>query len=142
MRYQSIFVGKTVELKGRKITPLPANHTVPAVGFHLNSGKGSLVFTGDTTANDELWEAVNKVKNLRYLIIETAFCNREQNMATASKHLCPSMLAEELAKLQQPARIYITHLMPSEIELIMQEVEECAGSYLPKMLRNDQVFKF
>lgn len=142
LRYQSIFVGKTVELKGRKITPLPANHTVPAVGFHLNSGKGSLVFTGDTTSNDELWEAVNKVENLRYLIIETAFCNREQNMATASKHLCPSMLAEELAKLQRPARIYVTHLMPSEIELIMQEVEECAGSYLPKMLRNDQVFKF
>ena len=142
LRYQSIFVGKTIEMKGRKITPLPANHTVPAVGFHLNSGKGGLVFTGDTTTNDELWEAVNKIKNLRYLIIETAFGNREQNLAVASKHLCPSMLAGELAKLQRPARIYITHLKPGEIELIMREVEECAGSYLPKMLRNDQVFKF
>ncbi|HVS27305.1 MAG TPA: 3',5'-cyclic-nucleotide phosphodiesterase [Burkholderiales bacterium] len=142
LRYQSIFVGKTIEMKGRKITPLPANHTVPAVGFHLNSGKGSLVFTGDTTTNDELWEAVNKIKNLRYLIIETAFCNREQDLAIASKHLCPSMLTEELAKLHRPTQIFITHLKPGEIELIMREVEEYAGKYNPKMLKNNQVFKF
>lgn len=142
LRYQSIFVGKTIEMKGRKITPLPANHTVPAVGFHLNSGKGSLVFTGDTTTNDELWEAVNKIKNLRYLIIETAFCNREQDLAIASKHLCPSMLMEELAKLHRPTQIFITHLKPGEIELIMREVEEYAGKYNPKMLKNNQVFKF
>ena len=43
--------------------------------------------------------AVNKIDNLRYLIIETAFCNREKQLAVVSKHLCPSMLAEELSKL-------------------------------------------
>lgn len=142
MRYEPIFLGKTVDMHGRKITPLPANHAVPAVGFHLDSGRGSLVFTGDTTTNDPLWGVVNKIKNLRYLIIETAFCNREKPLAVASKHLCPSMLAEELTKFKRKAEIYITHLKPGEMELTMQEIEECAGHYQPRMLQNNQIFEF
>jgi len=137
---------------------LPANHVVPAVGFHLDSGEASLVFTGDTTINDALWKEVNKIENLRYLIIETAFPNEEKELAVASKHLCPSMLAEELAvtskhlcpsmlaeelgKLKRPTRIYITHLKPGAGTLTMQEVEEYAERFNPRMLSNGQVFKF
>ncbi|OFZ89149.1 MAG: 3',5'-cyclic-nucleotide phosphodiesterase [Betaproteobacteria bacterium RIFCSPLOWO2_02_FULL_62_79] len=142
LRYETITLGKTVELNGRRITPLPANHVVPAVGFRIDSGRASLVFTGDTTTNDPLWREVNRVDNLRYLIIETAFCNSEKDLAITSKHLCPSMLAEELSKLKRPAEIYITHLKPGEIELTMREVEECAAQWKPRMLQHSQVFEF
>ena len=142
MKYEALQLGETVELKGRKITPLPADHTVPAVGFHVDSGQSSLVFTGDTTTHDPLWKVVNKITNLRYLIIETAFCNRERDLAIAAKHFCPSLLAEELTKLERSAEIFITHLKPGEIELTMQEIEECAGQYKPRMLQNNQVFEF
>jgi cAMP phosphodiesterase len=142
MQYQPIQVGETITISGRRITALPANHVVPSVGYHVDSGKGSLVFTGDTTTNDPLWAIVNRMANLRYVIIETAFCNRERELAAVSKHLCPSMLAEELAKLERSAEVYITHLKPGEIELTMQEVEECAGQYQPRMLQNNQVFEF
>ncbi len=141
LRYQPIQVGQEIELKNRKITAVPANHVVPTVGFHLDSGRSSLVFSGDTTTNDALWKVVNKIANLKYLIIETAFCNREKQLAVVSKHLCPSMLAEELAKLERSAEIFITHLKPGEIELTMQEIEECAGQYKPRMLQNNQVFE-
>jgi len=142
MRYQAVQLGETVEMNGRKITVLPANHAVPAVGYQVDSGRTSLVFTGDTTTNDPLWKIVNQIANLRYLIIETAFCNRERDLAIASKHLCPSLLAEELAKLEQSAEVFITHLKPGEIELTMQEIEECAGEHKPRMLQNNQVFEF
>ena len=142
LRYQAIGMGEVVSIRGRSITALPANHVVPAVGFQVDSGRASLVFTGDTTTNDPLWAVVNRISNLRYLIIETAFCNREKQLAVVSKHLCPSMLAEELAKLERTAEIYITHLKPGEIELTMQEIEECAGRYKPRMLQNNQVFEF
>ena len=142
MQYRTVQVGETIELQSRKLTPLPANHVVPAVGYHLDSGRTSLVFTGDTSTNDPLWKEVNKIPNLKYLIIETAFCNREKQLAIDSKHLCPSMLAEELAKLERSAEIYITHLKPGEIELTMQEIEEDAGQYRPRMLQNNQVFEF
>lgn len=143
LKYQPMQVGETFELEGgRRVAALPANHVVPALGFHLDSGKGSLVFTGDTTTNDMLWKLVNRISNLRYLIIETAFCNREKDLAVASKHLCPSMLADELAKLERSSEIFITHLKPGEIELTMQEIAECAGQYQPRMLQNNQVFEF
>lgn len=142
LRYERVALGKTVDLGGRRITPLPANHVVPAVGYRIDSGASSLVFTGDTTTNDALWQETNRIGNLRYIIIETAFCNSEKDMAVASKHLCPSMLAEELSKLTLPAEIYITHLKPGEIELTMQEIEACAGKWNPRMLKNNQVFEF
>jgi ribonuclease BN (tRNA processing enzyme) len=142
LRYEAISVGRTLSLDGRGITPLPANHVVPAVGFRIDSGRASLVFTGDTTTNDPLWREVNRIENLRYLIIETAFCNRDKDLAIASKHLCPSLLAEELGKLARPAEIYITHLKPGEIELTMREIEEEAAKWWPRMLQNSQVFEF
>ena len=142
MRYEEIEVGRSVTLAGRVITPLPANHTVPAVGYQLNSGKSSLVFSGDTGVNDPLWKALNDIGNLKILIIETAFSNKERWLAEISKHLCPSMLAEELVKLDRGAEIWITHLKPGEIELTMQEVEECAGKWAPRMLQNGQMFEF
>lgn len=142
MRYQTLEVGKIVEVGGRRITPLPANHTVPAVGFHLDSGRASLVFSGDTTSNDALWEAVNRIGNLRYLIVETAFSNAEQELAVRSGHLCPSMLAGELEKLKLNPEIYITHLKPSEIDLTMQEIRECVQGFAPVMLQNGHEFEF
>ncbi|HZR70324.1 MAG TPA: 3',5'-cyclic-nucleotide phosphodiesterase [Burkholderiales bacterium] len=141
IQYKPIQVGQTIELGSRRVTVLPANHVVPAVGYQLDSGRASLVFTGDTTTNDPLWKIVNRIPNLKHLIIETAFCNRERELAIVSKHLCPSMLAEELAKLERTVEIYITHLKPGEIELTMQEIEDDAGQYRPRMLQNNQVFE-
>ena len=140
LRFETLELGRPVEVKGRTLTPLPANHVVPAIGYRIDSGNASLVFTGDTTTNDLLWHEVNKIDNLRYLVIETAFCNREKNLAIASKHLCPSMLADELAKFKRRAEVFITHLKPGEIELIMEEIQECAGAWKPRMLLNNQVF--
>jgi ribonuclease BN (tRNA processing enzyme) len=142
LRYERIVLGETVEIGGRKITPLPANHVVPAVGFHIDSGKASLVFSGDTTTCDALWETVNRITNLEYLIVETAFSNAEKELAVISKHLCPSLLAEELHKLKLAPKIYVTHLKPGEIELTMQEVSESVRDFVPKMLQNGQVFEF
>ena len=142
LRYESLRVGQTVELNGRKFTPLPANHTVPAVGYQLDSGISSLVFSGDTGPCPELWRTVNKIRNLKYLIIETAFANKERHLAELSKHLCPSMLAEELVKFERDAEIYVTHLKPGETELTMQEIEESSNRIQPRMLQNNQVFEF
>jgi len=66
------------------IAALPASHTVPALGYHLNSGGASLVFSGDTHIGDDFWRELNKIDNLRYLIMETAFSNSERQMASVS----------------------------------------------------------
>ncbi|QJR14568.1 MBL fold metallo-hydrolase [Usitatibacter palustris] len=140
MIYREIKVGETVEIDGRRITAIPANHTVPAVGYMLDSGKASLVYSGDTTVNDGLWKAVNEAKNLKYLVIETAFSNKEQDVATASKHLCPMTLASELAKMHGHPEVFITHLKPGEGALTMREIGVAAGRWRPRMLETGQEF--
>ena len=141
LRYQAIEIGVPVRIGEREITALPANHVVPAVGYHIDSGNASLVFSGDTTTNDALWQHVNAIGNLRYLIIETALSDRERALAIASKHLCPSLLADELAKLTLSPDIYITHLKPREADVIMEEIFARVAERRPQMLRNNQVFE-
>jgi len=141
MRWRPLSLGETIRLSGRTITVLPAEHTVPAVGYRLDSGAASLVFTGDTTVNDAFWPLVNGIDNLRYLLIETAFPNHERELAVRSKHLCPSMLASELTKLTIDAEVYVSHLKPGQSELTMDEIERCAGTFKPHMLQRNQVFE-
>lgn len=140
MAYREIAVGETVELGGRRLTAIPANHTVPAVGYLLDSGTASLAYSGDTMGNAGLWEAVNGAANLRYLIIETAFPNQEREIAAASRHLCPDMLAKELENMRATPEVYVTHLKPGEGALTMKEVSAAAGRWRPRRLENHQEF--
>lgn len=140
MTYREIRVGEPIELGGRRITAIPANHTVPAVGYALDNGRGALIFSGDTAPHEALWRVVNSTPNLKYLIIETAFSNAERDIAAASKHLCPQMLAEELEKMRVQPEVFITHLKPGEGALTMKEVTQAAGRWRPRMLENNQEF--
>lgn len=142
MRFETIAVGDTVAFGDRRIGVLPACHTVPAVGYHLASPQAGLVFTGDTGPCPELWERINRIGDLRYLIVETAFPDRDRRLAEVSRHLCPAMLAQELEKLQIPVEIYITHLKPGQIELTMNEVSRAASARAPRMLQDGQEFIF
>lgn len=142
MRFQVLELGESVTIDGRTITALPASHTVPAVGYQVDSGKASLVFTGDTTTNDELWEVVNKIPNLGHLIIETAFTNSEEALAKLSKHLSPDLLIAELDKLQGQPLVYITHLKPGKDTVIADEIGIGKSRHRPSLLRHDQIIEF
>ena len=140
VRLQEIGLGQTTILGGRRITALPASHTVPAVGYHLDSGSASLVYSGDTHICDAFWRELNKIDNLRYLIMESAFSDSELQLATVSRHLCPTLLASELAKWERRAELFITHLKPGSQALIMQEIEALLPEFQPRMLADDYVF--
>jgi len=142
LRFEPVRVGECIELNGRRITPLPANHTVPAVGYWLDSGVASLALSGDTGPCPEFWQAVNAIENLKYLVIETAFPNREKQLAQASLHLCPHMLATELGNLHRYAEIFITHLKPGQSELTMREILAAIHEFRPQMLQHNQVLTF
>ena len=143
LRYQTIELAQTVCLDGgRSLTALPVDHTVPAVGYCIASGTASLVFSGDTGACAAFWEAVNQIENLRYLIIECAFSNRDHELAQASKHLCPSLLAAELQKLERECEIYITHIKPSQLAQTATEVAQCLAIHKPRLLQTNQIFEF
>jgi ribonuclease BN (tRNA processing enzyme) len=110
---------------GNKIAEaLPAVHTVPAVGYAITAGAGCWVFSGDTERNPAFWRRINQM-NVAMLVIETAFSNREKQLAHLSLHLSPNVLAQELDQIDKTKHfpIYITHTKPAETEQIMEEIQ-------------------
>lgn len=130
MRYATITVGETVALGPRRITAIPAHHTVPAAGYLLRGSRGSLIFSGDTDSHDALWEIANETADLAHLIVETSFPNDMEAIARASRHYCPRTLVADLGRYRGGARIWITHLKPGGEARIMQEIRQAAPARL------------
>jgi ribonuclease BN (tRNA processing enzyme) len=125
LQYQTFVTGDVLVIAGIQIEVLPAHHTVPGVGFAVQGDTGWWVFSGDTERNPSFWNRVNALP-VACLVIETAFSNRERNLARRSLHLSPEILAQELGHIPVDERypIYITHTKPSETSLIMDEIRQ------------------
>lgn len=124
LSFHPLTTGQTLLMAGKHVEVLPAVHTVPAVGYAVTAGTGCWVFTGDTERNPALWARINQL-NVSMLVIETAFSNRERDLARRSLHLSPHSLASELDCIDKGRNypIYITHTKPAETELIMTEIQ-------------------
>ena len=123
VRFVPFATGQTITVGHKTIEVLPAEHTVPAVGFSVCAGGSCWVFTGDTGPNPALWARVNQLP-VHALVIETAFGNQDETLAQVSQHLSPRTLALELNQIHRDHRypIYITHTKPSQTGQIMGEV--------------------
>ena len=122
LSFRPIAVGETVEAAGKRIEVLPAEHTVPAVGYAVDGGDaGWWVFTGDTGPNPSLWQRLQTMR-VAHLVIETAFGDDEQQLARISGHLSPTALGLELAQLPGSVDVHITHIKPGELASVMSSV--------------------
>jgi ribonuclease BN (tRNA processing enzyme) len=134
--------GEVRRLGDRAVQAIAANHTVPAVGYALHGPEGALVFSGDTWPTEAFWRTVNAIPGLRHLIIETAFPNRERDLAVTAKHLFPIELASQLHQLRTDPQVWVTHLKPSDALLITREVQAWAGRFHPRVLTRGEVLAF
>ena len=141
--WEEIRLGETVTLGTRKITPIPAHHVVPALGFHLEGKNASLMFSGDTSYCEDFWRYANTLANLQHMIVETSFPDAEKTLADSSRHFYPALLGKALRTLQpaQLPTVWVTHLKPGEDGLIMQEIMQVKPEQLEvHALSQGQVF--
>lgn len=136
-----IAVGEVLTLAGRRIEVLPAEHTVPAVGFAaFGDDDGAWVYGGDSGPNPALWDRLAAL-DVRALVVETAFRDEERALAGVSQHLCPALLQQELAQLTQPADVYVTHIKPGEVDSVMRQIAALALRHRVHALRCGQVIE-
>ncbi len=143
LAFQALAVGDVVELGARRIEVLPAAHTVPAVGYAASvagSTSGAWVFTGDTGPNPALWARLATMP-IHSLVIETAFSDDELDLARISRHLCPSLLAAELAQLAAPVDVLITHIKPGDVDAVMSEIAAQVSPHRIKAMVSGQVIR-
>lgn len=142
MRLSPLKLSETIDVDDCRITRIPANHTIPTVGFHLDDDNIGVAYCGDTTSCDSLWSKLNGIANLRCLIIETAFDDSKLRLAERAGHLCPALLAAELEKFRSPADIYISHMKPGLSDTIMREVRKSIKGRSIQKLTRGQVLEF
>ncbi len=141
LRFQTVVPGEVVALPGgRSVRPLPAVHTVPAVGYLLRAPSGRCwAFTGDTGPCPELWAALNQEKGLGHLVVETAFPNQKSHLVQAAQHLSPTLLADELAQLTVTPQVYVAHLKPGSALETRADLMQCSCPL--SLLEVGQVFE-
>lgn len=119
---------REVVIEGYAVLPLPVNHGVPAVGYQVTSrDEKSFFFSGDTGRNSpSLWEAVSA----QLVILEVTLPNGQRGLASASGHLTPQLLEEELGELKgvkgHLPPVIAVHMNPELEGEIRGEVEQVA----------------
>jgi ribonuclease BN (tRNA processing enzyme) len=141
IRFHPLTEGETTTLDARRITPLPALHTVPAVGYLIDSGRASFAFSGDTTYCEAFWSALNPIDNLQYVMMETTMHDADSAVAERSRHTTPSLLLRGLASLRRPAKLLVTHIEPDKVATVRAEIALLAGQFHPHFLQRGEVFE-
>ncbi len=140
IRFHPIRLGDMVELSDRRITALPARHSIPCIAYRVDSGNASWVYSADTTFCEDFWHALNRIDNLKYLLIENTFRNDNAAGAQRSGHITAELLAQGLQLLERPVELFIVHMEAGYEEVTMREVLQAAGEFKPKVLQRGHHF--
>lgn len=108
------------------LIPIPAKHVVSTCGYRVVSSEGKVFcFSGDTTYDEDVIEAYNRLGVIDMLMVECAFPDRLNTVAGHSKHLTPIRLLHFLQGLKNPPEsLLITHMKPAFREEITSELNE------------------
>jgi cAMP phosphodiesterase len=126
IQYVELKPERPMELAGYQVRAVLVDHTIESAGFVVESKEGAIAYSGDTGPTDRFWEVLNELPDLRALLMEVSFPDREQRLATISGHHTPRTLGEELRKYRAPQELptMLYHIKP----VFQSEVEkECAA---------------
>lgn len=140
--FEEIRLGQTIALPGKRITALPARHSVPAAGYLIDSGKASFAFSGDSTLCEAFWGELNRIENLRYVMVEATFLDSAKERAGSSGHMTPSLLKRAFGMLRRPAQMLITHMEAGREDETMREILALCAEFSPRAVRPGETFEF
>jgi cAMP phosphodiesterase len=124
LRTQELKAGKEVSVSaGISVTPIPVNHTVETVGFVIQDESAAWIYSGDTHHTEEIWKVAAQTPNLKGVFIEVSFPDSMMEIAIQSKHLTPTLLAQEYRKIGKPdLPLFVYHMKPTVRDQIIQEI--------------------
>ncbi len=140
MTFNVLSPNEHCELNGRHFEMIPVNHIVPGAGYRVSNGTGVFVFSGDTTSNDTLWQALNTGDRLDVLMVEAAFANKDIDLCRRAGHYCPQLLGEDMRKLKHDPDIYISHTKPGDEQNIFAECQQAMPERKLHLLNGKETF--
>jgi 3',5'-cyclic-nucleotide phosphodiesterase len=125
---------------GYTVNSVLVSHTIEASGFIIAAKDAAIAYSGDTGPTDRLWELLGETPNLKALLMEVSFPNREQKVATVSGHHTPRTLIKDLKKLAKPQDLptLLYHMKPVFQGELEQECAKLKGVNLTVTQLGDQ----
>lgn len=139
--FKPIALGESVVLQDCRITALPARHSIPAAAYHVDSGAASWVYSGDTALCEDFWQALNRIINLKYVLIENTCLNSNAINAMRAGHMTAELLAQGLNLLSRPVELFIVHMDAGREDETLREVLQAAGKFNPQALQRGREFE-
>ncbi|MBK7582811.1 MAG: 3',5'-cyclic-nucleotide phosphodiesterase [Myxococcales bacterium] len=125
IRFVPLTPEKPTLVAGYTVRSVMVNHTIESAGFIVETADTAIGYSGDTGPTDRIWKLLKETPNLKALLMEVSFPNREQKLATVSGHHTPRTLQKDLKKFGNPKDLptLLYHIKP----VFQGEVEqECA----------------
>lgn len=140
IRFVELKPERRVRIADYSVRSVPVHHTIDTTGFIIEGQDAAIAYSGDTGPTDRLWELLRAQKNLKALLMEVSFPNREQKLATVSGHHTPRTLAKDLKKFGRPQDLptLLYHVKPVFQSEVEQECARLRGVNLTVMGLGDQ----
>ncbi|WP_029933988.1 HD domain-containing phosphohydrolase [Thiomicrospira pelophila] len=141
LEFVPIELNKRYEIEpGLVLTPINAHHTQGSCGYVIEHADQALVFGGDGYCNPDIWPLINANPAIRSVVLDVSFPNRLSQLANASQHLTPKLLAQELLNLKRhDVQIYVFHLKPAYLDEIHSELNAIGLSSQNILNEGDQI---
>ena len=139
--YRAIAPGRPFAAGAARFTPLPVDHIVPAYGYLVANASASVLFSGDTMPTTGLWRHAAVAPRLKAIFLEVSFSDTQAEVARASCHLTPRLVAAELAKAPPRVPVYLYHMKPPSLSRIRREVAALNEPRL-HLLESERSFRF
>ncbi len=140
IKFVELRPGKTTNIAGYEVMAIPVSHTIDSSGFVVRGSDATLGYSGDTGPTDALWDALRAEANLKALLMEVSFPNREQKLASDSGHHTPKTLQRDLKKYGKPQDLptLLYHIKPVFQGEVEQECARLKGVNLTVTALGDQ----
>ncbi len=122
LEYRACRIGRSFTIEGLRWTAFRVNHTVDTCGFVVSDGKGSVLFSSDTYATDELWRVANRTRDLRAIYVDVSYPSDMEELARRARHFTPTSLLRDLRKLERAVPILAVHLKPTLRDRVAREI--------------------
>jgi len=114
---------RPVSVGNLRITGVPADHSVPTMGYLVEDGSSAFVFGADSGPTERLWEVARATRDLRAVFLECSFPNRLRELAAKTAHLTPELWTPELKKIPAGIPVLAVHIKPRYRDEILAELE-------------------
>jgi 3',5'-cyclic-nucleotide phosphodiesterase len=140
IRYVELRPDRPANVAGYEVRAVDVDHTIETSGFIIRGKDATLGYSGDTGPTDQLWKLLKKEPNLKALLMEVSFPNREAKLASDSGHHTPRTLARDLKKFGKPQDLptLLYHIKPVFQSEVEQECAKLKGVNLTVTALGDQ----